>query len=105
MDIHVYLHVRPDIEVLARLDAIDQKLDLIESNIMTAIDDLKTAVAGFITEGTGDIASLVTQINAQSNQDPAIVALTKQVTDATIAMHTAFTTATGVPLPAPTPTT
>lgn len=66
---------------------------------MTAIDDLKTATAAFITEGTSDIATLVSQINAQVSNDPAIVDLTKQITDATTAMHKAFTDATGVPLP------
>jgi hypothetical protein len=73
-------------------------------SIMAAIDDLKTATAAFIQEGTSDIAALVAQINTQANQDPAIVALTQQVTDATTAMHKAFTDATGVPLPPPTPT-
>ncbi len=103
MDIHVFLHVKPDPEVLALLNAVVPRLDLMELNIMAAIDDLKTAIGGFITEGTSDIATLVAQINATANQDPAIVALTAQVTDATTAMHTAFTNATGVPLPPPTP--
>jgi hypothetical protein len=75
-----------------------------QERIMAAIDDLKTATAAFIQEGTSDIAALVEKINSQANQDPAIVALTQQVTDATTAMHKAFTDATGVPLPAPTPT-
>jgi len=101
--IDLRIHIKPDHEVTARLDAILNRLDLAESNIMAAIDDLKTAVAGFITEGTSDIATLVAQINATANQDPAIVDLTKQITDATTAMHTAFTTATGVPLPPPAP--
>jgi hypothetical protein len=102
--IDLRIHVKSDPEVVALLNAVFPRLDLMESNIMAAIDDLKTAVAGFITEGTSDIATLVAQINAQANQDPAIVALTQQVTDATTAMHKAFTDATGVPLPAPTPT-
>ena len=108
-DNHVHYHhhhhsVEARCEVMRRLDALDQKIDLVKETIMAAIDDLKTAVAGFITEGTADISALVTQINAAANQDPAIVALTKQVTDATTAMHTAFTGATGVPLPLPPPT-
>lgn len=103
MDIHVYLHVKPDPEVLALLNDVFPRLDLMESNIMAAIDDLKTATAAFITEGTTDIAALVAKINSQVNQDPAIVALTAQITDATTAMHKAFTDATGVPLP-PVPT-
>jgi len=104
-DIYIHLHVKPDHEVLARLDAVIHRLGLMESNVMAAIDDLKTAIGGFITEGTSDIADLVAKINTQSNQDPAIVALTQQVTDATTAMHKAFTDATGVPLPAPAATT
>lgn len=74
-----------------------------QEKIMSAIDDLKTAIAAMITEATGDVASLVTQINTTSNQDPAIVDLTKQVTDATTALHQAFTGATGVVLPPATP--
>jgi len=95
-------HLEARCEVMRRLEALDQKIDLTKETIMAAIDDLKTAVAGFIQEGTSDIAALVAQINAQTNQDPAIVALTTQITDATTAMHTAFTGATGVPLPPPT---
>ncbi len=103
---HVHYHhhhhsIEARCEVMRRLDALDQKIDLVKETIMAAIDDLKTAVAGFITEGTSDIAALVTQINATANQDPAIVALTQQVTDATTAMHKSFTDATGVPLPTP----
>ena len=104
-EIDVNLHIKADPEVLARLDLILDKLDLNQETIMAAIDDLKTAIGGFITEGTSDIATLVAKINATANQDPAIVALTQQVTDATTAMHTAFTNATGVPLPAPAPAT
>ena len=86
---------------MRRLDELDQKIDLVKETIMSAIDDLKTAVAAFVQEGTSDISALVAQINAQSNNDPAIIALTQQITDATTAMHTAFTGATGVPLPPP----
>ena len=87
--------------VLMREDRIFE----MEKTLMAAIDDLKTSVAGLITEGTSDIADLVAKINSQSNQDPAIVALTQQVTDATTSMHKAFTDATDVPLPPPMPTT
>jgi hypothetical protein len=100
--IHHHYYGEPDPEVLDRLDAIFTRLGLMEKTIMAAIDDLKTAVGAFIQEGTSDIAALVAQINAQSNQDPAIVALTTQITGATTAMHTAFTGATGVVLPPPT---
>lgn len=100
--IHHHYYGEPDPEVLDRLDAIFTRLGLLETKIMAAIDDLKTAIAGLITEGTSDIAALVTQINSQTNQDPAIIALTAQVTDAMQTMHAAFTGATGVALQPPT---
>lgn len=68
---------------------------------MVAIDNLKTALAGLISEATGDITDLITKINSESNQDPAIVALTQQVSDATAALHKAFTDATGTNVPPP----
>jgi uncharacterized phage infection (PIP) family protein YhgE len=98
---HTHNHVEARCEVMRRLDELDQTIGLKMETIMAAIDDLKTAIAGLITEGTSDISALVTQINAAVNQDPAIVALTQQVTDATTAMHTAFTGVTGTPLPPP----
>jgi hypothetical protein len=101
LHIHHHPYIDAVSEVVRRLDAIENQLALMEKNIMAAIDDLKTSVAAFIQEGTSDIAALVAQINAQSNQNPAIVALTQQITDATTAMHTAFTAATGVPIPPP----
>lgn len=81
-----------------RFRRLEAMLGIIKANtefLMPAIDDLKTAITALITEGTSDIAALVAKINAQSNQDPAIVALTTQVTDATAAMHSAFNAATG----------
>jgi hypothetical protein len=89
------------------LDEVKVTLDLIIKNqekIMTALTDLQAAVAALITEESADIAALVAQINAQTSNDPAVVALTKQVTDATAAAHAAFTSATGQPLPVPPPT-
>jgi hypothetical protein len=101
--IHHHYHSEPDPEVLARLDAIDQKLDLMEKKIMAAIDDLKTAIAGLITEATTDVSTLIGQINTQTGNDPAVLALTAQVQQAITDLHTTFTNATGVPLPAPAP--
>lgn len=66
---------------------------------MAAIDDLKTAIAAMISEATGDISDLLAKINMAVNNDPAIVDLTKQVTDATAALHASFTGATGTPVP------
>ncbi len=68
---HTHYHNETD-PVLARLDVLFKKLDLMETKIMAAIDDLKTAIGALITEGTSDIAALVAQINAQSNNDPNI---------------------------------
>lgn len=74
-----------------------------QEKIMAAIDDLKTAIAGLITEATTDINALLAQINAAVNNDPAIVDLTKQASDATAALHSSFTGTTGVALPPVTP--
>lgn len=105
LTIHHYHHAAQDPEVVRLLSTIQHQNNLIlerMETIMTAIDDLKTAIAALIAEGTSDIASLVTQINSQVNQDPAIIALTTQVTEAMQTMHQAFTGATGVALPPPT---
>lgn len=77
------------------LERLTQGLDL----IMTAIADLKTAVAALIAEGTSDITALVAQINAGANNDPAIVALTAQINQAVSDLHAAFTKATGTTVP------
>ena len=76
-DIHVHLHVKPDHEVLARLDAVIKRLDLMESNIMTAMDDLNVAVQ----RNTDAESSVITLLNGISQQlkdalaanDPAAV--------------------------------
>jgi hypothetical protein len=44
-DIHIHLHVKPDHEVLARLDAVIHRLGLMENRIMKELDDLKVQVA------------------------------------------------------------
>jgi hypothetical protein len=100
---HVHHHNETDPEVLARLDAISTQLGLMETKIMAAIDDLKTAIAGLITEATTDVSTLIGQINTQTGNDPAVLALTAQVQQAITDLHTTFTGATGVPLPPPTP--
>lgn len=48
MEFHVYHHISLDKEVLSRFDRLETKLDLVLKNqeaIMSAIDDLTTAVA------------------------------------------------------------
>lgn len=84
-----------------------QKLEShITRTIMAAIDDLKTAVAGLISEATTDITALINQINASNSagaQDPAIEALATSMTTQIAALHTAFTNATAVPVPSAPP--
>lgn len=70
--------------------------------IMTAIDDLKTDVAALIGEAVADINALAQAIAAAGSQDPAIVALSGQIKDATKTIHDSFTAATGTPVPVPT---
>jgi hypothetical protein len=47
-DIHIHVHIKPESEVLARLDLVLDKLDLVTGNtesIMSSFDDLKAAQA------------------------------------------------------------
>jgi hypothetical protein len=97
--IHHHYHNEPDHEVLARLAVIEQKLDLMETNIMAAIDTLKTDIAALIAEATADITAAVAQAQAASN-DPAIDALDQTVTQATKTLHDTFASVTGTPVPA-----
>jgi hypothetical protein len=73
--------------------------------IMAAIDNLKTDLANLIAEATADITALLAKINSQSNQDPAIVALSDQAKAATQTLHDAFTNATNVVPPTVNPPT
>ena len=63
-DIRVHLYIKPDPEVLARLDAIFDRLDLMESNIMTVMDDLKASVQ----RNTDAEAAVVTLLQGISQQ-------------------------------------
>jgi hypothetical protein len=63
----VHLHIKPDHEVLARLDAIMERLDLVsenQENIMTVMDDLKAAVQ----RNTDAEAAVVTLLQGISQQ-------------------------------------
>ena len=64
MDIHVYLHVKPDPEVTALLNDVLSRLDLMENNIMTAMDDLNSAVQ----RNTDAEASVITLLQGISQQ-------------------------------------
>ena len=113
MDINLFHHFPPDAEVLARLDSIDHKQNLILKNQerqMAAIDDLQAAVAAEDTV----IDSAVTLLNgipaliAAAGVDPA--KLTALQTDiqtrtaslaAAIIVGTPTTTTTAPPVTPP----
>jgi hypothetical protein len=84
-DIHVHLHLEPDREVLARLDVVLQKLDLMETKIMTTQSDIAAALAQVQTDVaaqttvTASLQSYVQGIVAQ------LAALASQTTDTTTA--------------------
>ena len=84
MDIHVYLHIKPDPEVLARFDVVDQQLGLIVSNqetIMTDVTKLQAIATRLQATDTAALAALqslkdqntalAAQLAAIPTQDPA----------------------------------
>ena len=105
MDINLFHHFPPDAEVLARLDSIDHKQNLILKNQerqMAAIDDLQAAVAAEDTV----IDSAVTLLNgipaliAAAGVDPAkLTALQTDIQTRTASLAAAVLVGT------PTPTT
>lgn len=99
-DIHIHLHIDADREVLARLDAIIQKLGLMETKIMTALTDLQAAVAAEDTV----IGSAVTLLNGipalilAAGTDPAaLTALATDIQTNTAALAAAVITGTPGP--------
>ena len=104
-DIHIHVHVKPDHEVLARLDEILDKLDLVTSNqetMMAAIDDLQAAVAAEDTVIDSAIALIqgIPALIAAAGVDPAkLAALQSDIT----AKSTALATAVAANTPAATP--
>ena len=79
-DIHVHLHIKPDQEVLARLGAIMDRLDLVSSNqetMMSIMDDLKASVQRN-TDAEAAVVTLLTGISQQlkdalAANDPAAI--------------------------------
>lgn len=75
------------------------------TKIMAAIDDLKTNIAALIAEGTADVTALVQKLQTQAGatggaSESDLATLAANVAQATTALHSAFQTATGVPVPA-----
>src|SRR6266404_7985938 len=65
--IHHHYHIEPDPEVLARLAAIDQKLDLVMETIMSAITDLKPildSITGKVSTVKTDVETLLAKLAA-----------------------------------------
>lgn len=66
-DIHIHLHVEPDHQVLALLNAIIHRLDLLENRLMASISDFETALAA-IDEKVGvvktDVETLIAKLAA-----------------------------------------
>ena len=91
----VHLHIKPDHEVLARLDAIMDRLDLVSSNqenIMAAIDDLQAAVAAEDTVIDSAITLIqgIPALIAAAGVDPAkLAALQSDITSKSSALAAA----------------
>ena len=111
MDIHVYLHVKPDSEVVALLNDGLNRLDLILSNqeklIMPSLDelqakadatlanvtaetDLDNAIAKIVTDQNNTIIDLKAQL-AAAGTDPAKLAALAATLDNILATNTSNT--------------
>ena len=94
-DIQVNLHIKPDHEVLARLDLVLDKLDLVTSNqetMMAAIDDLQAAVAAEDTVIDSAITLIqgIPALIAAAGVDPAkLAALQTDITTKSSALAAA----------------
>ena len=63
-DIHIHLHDKLDREVLAQLAAVLSKLDLMETKIMTALDDELAAIKGSLDTIQTGVSALLAKIAA-----------------------------------------
>ena len=90
--VHHHYHIEPDPEVLARLDAINQKLDLMEKKIMAALDDLRAAVTAEDTVIDSAITLIqgIPALIAAAGVDPAkLAALQTDITNKSQALAAA----------------
>ena len=105
MDINLFHHFPPDAEVLARLDSIDHKQNLILKNQerqMSAIDDLQAAVAAedTVIDGAVTLLNGIPALIAAAGVDPAkLTALQTDIQTRTASLAAAVLVGT------PTPTT
>ena len=106
-DIHVHLHVKPDHQVVALLNDVLNRLDLMESNIMPSLDelqakadetlanvtaetDLDNAIAKIVTDQNNTIIDLKAQL-AAAGADPAKLAALAATLDNILATNTSNT--------------
>lgn len=115
MRIHIHHHIEPSPEVLARLDVLNRKLDLIiqkENVIMTAIDDALTqaeAAAKSNSDAEDAVQALLTTLSKQisdlkaAGTDPATVTRITALSDSLTARAAALSAAVVANTPAATP--
>ena len=106
-EVDVQLHIKADPEVLARLDLVLDKLDLMESNIMPSLDelqakadatlasvtaetDLDNAIAKIVTDQNNTIIDLKAQL-AAAGTDPAKLQALADTLDNILATNTSNT--------------
>ena len=106
-EVDVQLHIKADPEVLARLDLVLDKLDLMESNIMPSLDelqakadatlasvtaetDLDNAIAKIVTDQNNTIIDLKAQLVA-AGTDPVKLAALEATLDNILTVNTSNT--------------
>ena len=106
-DIHIHVHVKPDHEVVALLNDVLNRLDLMESNIMPSLDelqakadstlanvtaetDLDNAIAKIVTDQNNTIIDLKAQL-AAAGTDPAKLQALADTLDNILATNTSNT--------------
>ncbi len=104
------IHLKPDHEVLRRLDAIENKVDLIldkQEMIMSALDDLQAAVAAedTVIDSAIKLIDGIPALIAAAGVDPAkLAALQTDITTKSAALAAAVTANTPAAAPQPGPT-
>ena len=106
-DIRIHLHIKSDPEVLARLDLILDRLDLMETHIMPSLDelqakadatlanvtaetDLDNAIAKIVTDQNNTIIDLKAQL-AAAGTDPVKLQALSDTLDNILATNTSNT--------------
>jgi hypothetical protein len=117
--IHIHLHVKADHEVVALLNAVINRLDLMESNIMPSLDELQAKAQATLAKVTSDtdidnaVAKIVNDQNATiidlraqlaaAGTDPAKLQALSDTMDAILAVDTSNATIVSTAVTAGTP--